>query len=106
MFRRVARRVLIVAGCLLVVQAALSAALYWAMRQPPDRFGQVMKHVPMPLMLVLPFETLWTRARAGQVQPGGEAPDFTLPVLDHTATVRLSSFRGVQPVVLVFGSYT
>jgi peroxiredoxin len=34
------------------------------------------------------------------------APDFTLPTLDKSANVQLSSFRGKQPVVLVFGSYT
>jgi hypothetical protein len=100
------RTLLLVLAVLLSVQVALSAGLYWAMLQPPDRFGQIMKHVPMPMMLVLPFETLWNRARAGQVQAGSMAPDFTLPTLDHTATVQLSSFRGSKPVVLVFGSYT
>ena len=85
---------------------SLSASLYWAMCQPPDKFGRFMTHVPMPMMMVLPFETMWMRARAGQVQVGTVAPDFNLPTLDHAATVQLSSFRGSQPVVLVFGSYT
>ena len=106
MIRRVGKKLLLIVAILVGVQAALSAGLYWAMRQPPDQFGQVMKHVPMPMMLVLPFETLWMRARAGQVQAGDIAPDFKLPTLDHSATVQLSSFRGSQPVVLVFGSYT
>jgi peroxiredoxin len=44
-------------------------------------------------------------ARAGALKPGDMAPDFQLPTLDHRATVRLSSFRETQPVVLVFGSY-
>ena len=87
-------------------QLALSAGLYLAMRQPPDAFGRIMKHVPMPMMLVLPFETLWNQARGGRLRPGDMAPDFTLPTLDHTDQVRLSSFRGSRPVVLVFGSYT
>ena len=100
------KTLLVILAVLLSVQVALSAGLYWAMLQPPDQFGQIMKHVPMPMMLVLPFETLWNRARAGQVQAGSMAPDFTLPTLDHTATVQLSSFRGSKPVVLVFGSYT
>lgn len=104
--RRVGRKLLLVLAVLVAAQLALSAGLYWAMCQPPDTFGRVMKHVPMPMMLVLPFETLWMRARAGQVQTGDMAPDFSLPTLDHTATVQLSSFRGAQPVVLVFGSYT
>jgi hypothetical protein len=65
-----------------------------------------MTYVPPIMMPVLPFETLWMRARAGHIQSGDMAPDFRLPTLDHTSTVQLSSFRGSQPVVLVFGSYT
>ena len=91
---------------LAAVEVALSAGLYWAMRQPPDAFGSVMKHVPMPMMMVLPFEPLWNRARAGGVRVGDTAPDFRLPTLDHKDMVQLASFRGVRPVVLVFGSYT
>jgi hypothetical protein len=34
------------------------------------------------------------------------APDFHLPTLDRKGAVRLSSFRTLRPVVLVFGSYT
>ncbi len=37
---------------------------------------------------------------------GDVAPDFTLKSLDGKKSVTLSSFRGKQPVVLVFGSYT
>lgn len=37
---------------------------------------------------------------------GEQAPDFELPRLDGTGTVRLSSFRGVRPVALIFGSFT
>lgn len=84
----------------------LSAGLYWAMRQTPERFGRIMKSVPLPFMIVLPFEPLWMRARAGQIRTGEAAPDFALPLLDHSGAVRLSSFRGDRPVVLVFGSYT
>jgi hypothetical protein len=91
---------------LAAAEAALCAGLYWAMRQPPDAFGRVMKHVPMPMMLVLPFEGLWNRARAGGVMVGDTAPDFRLPTLDRQSTVHLASFRGDRPVVLVFGSYT
>lgn len=88
------------------IELALSAGLYWAMRQPPDVFGRVMMKVPMPMMLVLPFETLWKSARAGRLAPGDMAPDFRLPSLDRRSLVELASFRGSQPVVLVFGSYT
>ena len=37
---------------------------------------------------------------------GEDSPDFELPYYDGTGTVRLSSFRGVRPVVLGFGSLT
>ncbi len=95
-----------IAGVLAAVYLALSGALYWAMTQTPDAFGRIMKHVPFPFMIVLPFEPMWKHARAGHGQPGDPAPDFELPTLDHSSRVRLSSFRGSRPVVLVFGSYT
>ena len=77
----------------------------WAMRQPPEKFGRVMMHMPMPAFFLFPFETMWSQARAGNVQPGEMAPDFRLPTLDHQSEVELSALRG-KPVVLVFGSYT
>ncbi|SPE41564.1 conserved exported hypothetical protein [Candidatus Sulfopaludibacter sp. SbA3] len=106
MVRSVGRKLLIVGAILVAAHLSLSAALYWAMCQPPGAFGRVMKHVPMPMMMVLPFETLWMHARAGRMQPGDMAPDFRLPTLDHTHVTQLSSYRGSLPVVLVFGSYT
>jgi hypothetical protein len=67
-----------------------------------------MAKIPGPVpFLVLPFETLWMRARAGTLQVGTPAPDFALTKLDKTAQVQLSSLTAQQkPVVLVFGSYT
>src|SRR4051812_9100920 len=101
------RRILLaVAAVLIGAEAALCAGAYWAMRQTPDAFGRIVARTPMPLMMAVPFETLWTRARGGRVSVGDEAPDFRLPTLDRKATVQLSSFRGDRPVVLVFGSYT
>ena|SRR5947209_8299534 len=100
------RTVVTVLIAILLLHLSLSAGLYWAMTRPPDQFGQVMTKVPFPLMMVLPFETLWKSARGGKVSAGQMAPDFQLPTLDRKATVQLSSFRGVRPVVLVFGSYT
>ncbi len=49
---------------------------------------------------------VWTLARSGSLQVGEPAPDFALPTPDKESQVRLSSFRGEKPVVLVFGSYT
>jgi peroxiredoxin len=76
------------------------------MRQPPERFGRVMASMPTPAYFVLPFETMWTRARAGTLNYGDSAPDFTLAKLDKSEKVQLSALTSRQPVVLVFGSYT
>ena len=104
--RRGSRIALRVLAALALLYAVFCGGAYWAMTQPPDVFGHVVMRVPFPLMMVLPFEPLWKHARAGRVNPGDEAPDFRLPTLDRSQTVRLSSFRGSRPVVLVFGSYT
>jgi hypothetical protein len=83
-------------------------ALYTVMRQPPEKFARVMARVPGPVaFLVLPFETLWMRARSGTLQIGDPAPDFSLTKLDKSAQIQLSAFTAQrQPVVLIFGSYT
>ncbi len=85
-----------------------STALYRVMRQPPERFAGVMSKIPGPIpFLILPFETLWMRARAGNLQIGDPAPDFSLAKLDKSDHVQLSSLNAHgRPVVLVFGSYT
>jgi len=80
--------------------------IWWAMNQPPETFGRVMKHMPDAVFLVAPFETMWMRARAGHLQAGDAAPDFSLVKLDKSATLQLSALSAKQPVVLVFGSYT
>lgn len=80
--------------------------MYWFMTQPPDRFGAAMVTLATPTMMLLPFEPMWFRARGGALHVGDPAPDFQLPTLDRTSSVRLSTLRGVKPVALVFGSYT
>jgi hypothetical protein len=92
-------------GCVLLYGAA-TAALYAAMRQPPETFGRIMSHVPAVAMIALPFRPLWMSARAGHLQVGDLAPDFALPVLHGDRTVTLSNEYRHKPVVLVFGSYT
>ena len=82
------------------------AAILAIMWQPPVRFAKVIAQVPGPIFMVLPFETLWGEARAGHVRAGDTAPDFELETIDKSAKVRLASFRGREPVVLIFGSYT
>jgi len=102
----IARKALLVVAILVALHLTLSAGAYVAMCQPPDVFGRIVARTPFPLMMVLPFETLWNSARGGRLKPGDLAPDFRLPSLDHKSTVQLSSYRGSRPVVLVFGSYT
>ena len=104
--RKPSKRTLsILAVVLLCLWGSFLVFIGWAMRQPPEKFGRVMSHMPMPAFFLFPFETMWNQARAGVVQPGEPAPDFRLPTLDHQTEVELASLRG-KPVVLVFGSYT
>jgi len=44
--------------------------------------------------------------RHNHPEVGDESPDFELERHDGTSTLRLSSFRGDRPVVLIFGSLT
>ena len=90
-----------------VLYGAYATYIVWAMRQPPETFGRVMSRMPGPaVFLTLPFETLWTRERAGELRPGDAAPDFSLLKLDKTDRIQLSALTANTPVVLVFGSYT
>ena len=98
--------VLRIAAVLVLLWLAFVGLVYAKMKSPPDQFGAFMAKFPEPFYFVLPFETLWFRARVGSLSMGDTAPDFELTTVDRSATVRLSSFRGSQPVVLVFGSYT
>ena len=78
----------------------------WAMRQPPEVFGRVMARMPMPAYFVIPFETLWNRARKGNLQVGDMAPALQAQRLHQTMSVDLGSLWALRPAVLVFGSYT
>jgi hypothetical protein len=89
-----------------VLWVAFVSFIWRAMHKPPEGFARVMSHMPWEVFLVVPFETLWTRARAGSLHIGDPAPDFSLLKLDKTATVRLSDLNAKSPVVMVFGSYT
>jgi hypothetical protein len=104
--RRWMRRLSKVALGVFSVYALFLVAMFIVMCQPPERFGKIMSHVPMPTMMVVPFEPMWNVARGGATRVGEWAPDFELSTVDRKSVVRLSEFRGKQPVVLVFGSYT
>ena len=101
------KRLGIAAVVLAVAYVAFGSYIWWAMNQPPETFGRVMAKMPGPVpFLLFPFETFWLRARAGNLQVGDAAPDFSLLKLDKTERVQLSALNKQQPVVLVFGSYT
>ncbi len=102
--KRVAFRAFLV---LFVVWGIASVTVYREMLQPPETFGRFMMHVPGPVaFLALPFETMWLHARAGTLQVGDPAPDFSLMKLDKSGRMQLSDLLAEGPVVLVFGSYT
>jgi hypothetical protein len=80
--------------------------VYRAMRQPPEMFGHVMANMPMPAYFLFPFETMWTHARKGSLQPGDLAPSLPVKKLEDKSPIELGSLWTERPVVLVFGSYT
>jgi hypothetical protein len=94
------------AGILVVLWLGFLGFVDWAMHQPPEVFGRVMMHMPMPAYFLFPFETMWTQARFGHVNQGDSAPDFTVQTLESRAPLQLASLWALKPVVLVFGSYT
>ena len=100
------RRLAWIAGTLAVAWLGFLGFVDWAMHQPPERFGHVMAHMPMPAYFLFPFETMWNQARHGRINPGDQAPDFTVETLETRTPVQLASLWPRKPVVLVFGSYT
>lgn len=90
----------------LALYAALLSALFVAMLKPPAAFGHFMSKLPAFTYFLFPFEPMWLVARRGHLKVGDMAPDFALKTTDGSSLVRLSSFRGQKPVVLIFGSHT
>ncbi len=105
-YAKLKRRLLQITAGAVALYLFFMAGFAYAMHLPPQTFSRVMMHVgPIPFLL-FPFEPMWKNARQGSLHIGDAAPDFTLPLLDRSSRVTLSSFRGMKPVVLVFGSYT
>jgi hypothetical protein len=100
------RKLVRILGALALLWLAFAGVVYALMAGPPGRFAAAMAKIQYPVFVLLPFQTLWNSARGGALHPGDTAPDFRLSTVDKTSSVSLSSFRGVKPVVLVFGSYT
>ena len=104
--KRIRNWILSVAAVCFTGWLGLVAYVNWAMHQPPEVFGHVMATMPMPAYFVLPFETLWMRARSGQLNVGDSAPNLRVQKLEDHAPTDLASLWADKPVVLVFGSYT
>jgi hypothetical protein len=104
--RRVRRWVASIVGVGFVCWLCLVGYVNWAMHQSPEVFGHVMAKMPTPAYFVLPFETLWMRARKGQLNVGDAAPGLTVEKLEDRSSTELASLWTDKPVVLVFGSYT
>lgn len=90
----------------LVVYLILIGGLFAVMLQPPVVFGHIMSKLPTVSYFLFPFEPMWLVARRGHLKVGDAAPNFALKTTDRSADVSLSSFRGLKPVVLIFGSHT
>lgn len=100
-------RATVTVGILAVLWVVNCAVIYSNMRKPPEEFGRFMKRLPGPVaFLAFPFETMWMRARAGSLNAGDQAPDFSLMKVDKSERVQLKALNQSKPVVLVFGSYT
>ncbi len=101
------KRALVTISVLIVLWVVGCAVIYSQMRKSPEEFGRFMKRLPGPVaFLAFPFETMWMRARAGSLNPGDRAPDFSLMKVDKSERIQLSALNHSKPVVLVFGSYT
>ena len=94
------------AGLAAVAYAGLLAYFYALMLRPPTEFARAWDAAPAFAKRIAPMPPLWKRARAGTLEIGDPAPDFTLATPDKAARMTLSDYRGDRPVVLVFGSYT
>lgn len=107
-YRKVRKAVVVALCCIAALWLMGCGVIYHFMRQPPEDFARFMSRIPAPVaFLAFPFETMWTRSRAGQLGIGDHAPDFTLTKLDKSAQIQLSSFTAQgKPVALIFGSYT
>lgn len=100
------KKLITIFAALVVLYACVTGALFAIMHRSPDNFARTMKYVPWPAFVVLPFRPMWNVARRGTIEVGEMAPDFSLESPDHKSHFQLSSARGQEPVVLVFGSYT
>jgi hypothetical protein len=82
-----------------------------ASRFTVSSFGQAggLPHLWQPgwvAQTMLPPDPFLINSASRRLAVGELAPDFTLPALTGALEVRLNSFRGHKPVVLIFGSFS
>ena len=70
MARSIVKATGLTAAALAVAWLGFLGFVYMKMKAPPEQFGAFMSKLPAPFHLVLPFQTLWFRARAGTRQCG------------------------------------
>ena len=104
--RRWARMIVGASIAIVLLYGVALGILFVLMGRSNTVAGKTLSALPGPAFMLLPLESMWTRARGGTLEVGQTAPDFDLPTLEGTARVQLSSLRGGKPVVLIFGSYT
>ncbi|MDQ6676260.1 MAG: hypothetical protein M3Z09_03085 [Acidobacteriota bacterium] len=103
------RSALKIAGALAGVYVAFWLVVLVLAYRSPGGMARVIARIPgseTPGPVLMPLQAIMFAARSGPLRAGMEAPDFELKTADHRESVRLSSFCGKRPVVLVFGSYT
>jgi hypothetical protein len=100
------KKLLKIGIAVLLAYGLVVVGFYVAMRQKPGTFSKVMSHTPDAAFIVLPFKSMWLNARKGSLRPVTLRRISGSRNIAKTSKVRLSSFRGQKPVVLVFGSYT
>jgi hypothetical protein len=97
---------ILLAACLAAAVAgarALDGALHPARPGPDSASDEAPPPVTVPSIAVDAMKAML--AAEGTLPRGTAAPDFTLPDVRTGQPVRLASFRGRRPVVLVFGSF-
>src|SRR5207245_10932594 len=93
-------------AALAVTYLVFIAFIWWSMNQPPETFGRVMSRMPGVAYVLLPYETMWTGARARHLKAGNAAPVFALTKLEKSGTGQRPALNTKQLIILVIGSYT
>ena len=96
-----------IAIVLAIAYIAFGSMIWWAMNQPPETFGRVMKRLPGPVPFRFPVRDRLAPSPSREISKW-EMQRQISPCSRSTRAsgVQLSALNKQQPVVLVFGSYT